>query len=388
MSLTCCVRISATLQPIRKTVRIGRDALAMWKSLAARSFRAARTSTMGGENRRWLAPSATPWDDKDEDALNPAERLVMACHRDIYEYRHAPASLEGEAAFFNGYPRESCPRCGSPEIGGNGHDRNGVRRWRCRGCGRSFTPMTGTIFESHKIPVADWTEFLLEMVSFESLKGITRSNRRSETTPPYWLAKLFAIISGIQDEVVLSGNVQIDEKYYPLSDADQKRKADGTKLRGLSRNQICVAVGIDESGKSFCSRLGLGKPSEARTRAAYAKHIEEGSHLIHDMERSHRVLVRELSLTDEAHNSKLLKSLPDKENPLGDVNRLCFFLELFLNSHSGFDRAKLDGYLDLFHIMMNDPEEKMEKAAFILDRAMSYPYTLKYRTFYAKKTRS
>ena len=365
-----------------------RGALAMWKSLVPRPIRAARTSTMRGDEERWLAPSATPWDDADEDSLGPAETLVMECHRDLYRYRHAGASLEGEADFFNAYVREACPRCGSREIEGNGKDPNGIRRWRCRSCRRSFSVTAGTIFESHRIPVADWTEFLLEMFSYESLKGITRSNRRSETTPPYWLAKLFAVLAGIQDDVVLSGNVQIDEKYYPLSDKDQQRKADGTKPRGLSKNQICIAIGCDGKGRSFFSRLGLGKPSESRTRAAYASHIQKGSHLIHDMERSHKVLVRELDLTEEAHNSKLIKTLPDKENPLCEVNELCYLLELFLNSHSGFDGSRLEGYLDLFYVMMNPPNEKMEKAAYVLDRAMRFPYTLRYREYYRKKTSS
>ena len=42
---------------------------------------------MRGDKERWLAPSATPWDDADVNSLGPAETLVMACHRDIYRYR-------------------------------------------------------------------------------------------------------------------------------------------------------------------------------------------------------------------------------------------------------------------------------------------------------------
>lgn len=166
--------------------------------------------------KRWLAPSATPWDGTDEASLNPAEAIVMACHRDMYEYRHANGSPEGEADFFNGYPRDKCPLCGSNRIKGNGFDRHGVRRWRRNACGKSFTPMTGTIFQGHKLPVADWTEFLIEVFAYESVNGMTRSNRRSDTTLPYWMAKLFAALEGIQDGVVLSGTVQIDEKYYPV----------------------------------------------------------------------------------------------------------------------------------------------------------------------------
>lgn len=320
---------------------------------------------MRGSEGRWLAPSATPWDDAGERSLGPAETLVMACHRDLHGCRHAGASP-----------------------GGDGRDRNDIRRWRCRSCKRSFSVTTGTIFESHRMPAADWTEFLLEMLSCESLKGIARSNRRSETTPPYWLAKLFAVLAGTRDCVVLSGNVWIDEKYYPLSGKDQRRKADGTKPRGLSRNQIRVAIGCDGKGRSFFSRLGLGKPSESRTRAAYAGHIQRGSHLARDMEGSHEVLVREPGLTEEAHDPRRTRTLPDKENPLHEASELCYLPGLFLNSHSGFDRARLEGYLDLFHVMMNPPDEKMEKAACVLDRAMRFPYTLRYREYYRKKTSS
>lgn len=341
---------------------------------------------MSGEKRRWLAPSGTPWDDCDEASLGPAETIVMACHRDIYEYRHAGASLEGEAGFFNAYERDACPRCGSREVKRRGHDPNGIRRWECKSCGRSFTPATGTIFESRKIPVADWTEFLVELFSYESINAMTRANRRSDTTLPYWMAKLFAVLGCVQDGVVLSGDVQIDEKYYPIARADQALGKDGTRLRGLSRNQICIAVGC-AAGRSIFVEAGRGKPSKARVWDAYGAHIAEGSHLIHDKERSHAVLVDKLGLHSTAHDSREISKLPDKENPLREVNRLCFLLELFLNSHSGFGREKLGGYLDLFHVMMNPPEDKMEKAALVLDRAMSIPKSLAFREFYAKKSR-
>ena len=105
------------------------------------------------------------------------------------------------------------------------------------------------------------------------------------------------------------------------------------------------------------------------------------------MEGAHDILVAKLGLDNVVHNSKLIKQLPDKENPLRDVNRLCYQLELFLNSHSGFDRDDLDGYPDLFHVMMNDPVDKMEKAAMVLDRAMRYPKTLTFREFYGLEAR-
>jgi hypothetical protein len=341
---------------------------------------------MCAKKRPYVAPSATPWDDRCEDGLNPAERIVKSCHHDIYRYRHAPSTLEGEAEFFNAYPRVACPLCGSPHIESKGHHPNGVRRWRCNFCKGCFTPATGTIFENRKLPVADWTEFLLETFSFESISGITRANRRSATTAPYWMAKLFAVLGGVQDGTVLSGTVQIDEKLYPLAAKDQPLMPDGSRMPGgFSKSRICIGVGCDDNGRSVFRREGLGKTSGAKTLAAFGSHIAPGSTLVHDKENGHNKLVRELGLTSMAYDSREICKLPDRDNPLRKVNRLCFLLKLFLNAHSGFDRDDLDGYLDIFWVMMNPPEHKMEKAAFVLNRAMHNPKSLAYREFYKKK---
>ena len=245
------------------------------------------------------------------------------------------------------------------------------------------------VFDGRKLPVADWTEFLLEVFSYGSLAGAARSGRRSATTPPYWLAKLLAVLEGVQEGAVLAGRVEIDEMMYPLPLADQPRMPDGSKVPGgFSKGKHCIGIGCDGSGAAVFADEGLGKTSGARTLAAFGGHVARGSTLVHDMENGHNRLVRELGLRSERHNSKLIKRLPDPENPLAAVNRLCYLLRLFLDSHTGFDRTRLGGYLDLFWVMMNPPRDKMEKAAFVLDRAMRNPKTLRYRDFYARSPSS
>ena len=122
----------------------------------------------------------------------------------------------------------------------------------------------------------------------------------------------------------------------------------------------------------FCN-IEFNILNKTRVWDAYGPHIAEGPHLIHDMERSHAVPVEKLGLRSTAYGSKEISKLPDKDDPLHDVNRLCFLLELFLNSHSGFGRERLGGYLDLFHVMMNPPADKIKKATLVLNRAMSIP---------------
>lgn len=134
---------------------------------------------------RWHAPSAsaTPWDGADESSLTPAQRLVMGWQREQYAWHRRPGG-DANAQFFNGYEREACPRCGSGAIVRYSHDGRGARRWRRRSCGRTFTPVTGTIFEDRKLSVGGWAEMLLEIMSYESVASIVRRDRRSPTTPP------------------------------------------------------------------------------------------------------------------------------------------------------------------------------------------------------------
>lgn len=334
---------------------------------------------MSGDKRKRPAPSATPWDDVPEDELTPAQSLVAESHRSIYAFRHE--AFAGDAGFFNGYPREVCPSCGGG-LAKAGLNNSGIQRYRCAECGAVSTPVTGTIFDNRKLPVSAWVDFILQAISYESVAAMTREDRRAETTPPYWMAKLFAVLEGIQDDTVLSGTVWLDETYWPVAAKDAVRRPDGKLPRGLSRNQICIGVAIDDSGHVYASREGLGKTSKSKTWEAFGSHIGKGSKLVHDMEGAHDILVSKLGLESERHNSKLLKGVPDELNPLGPVNRVCFLLKRFLKSHSGFDRDDLPGYLDLFSVAVNAPEDKLEKVAMVLDRAMRCPKTLRFRDFY------
>lgn len=334
--------------------------------------------------KRWHVPSAsaTPWDGIGDDDLTPSQIVVRDSHRDVYEFRHRALSEVGDAGFLNGYARDRCPRCGCDRIQRWGREQGGVQRYMCRGCRRTFTPSTGTIFEDHKLPVADWVEFMVQAFGFESLEAMTREDRRSGTTMPWWMAKLFLVLRGVQDGVVLSGEVQIDEKMHPLAAKDRAGGRAG--MGAYSKDKVCIAVGCDDAGRSLMVRAGLGKLSKSRCWDAYGGHIERGSTLVHDRENAHSVLVDRLALKSVSYRSADLKGIDDRRNPLSRVNHMHFLLKEFMHRHSGFDRDRIDDWLNLFSVIVNPPDSRLEKAAMVLDRAMSLPVTLPYREYYGQ----
>lgn len=188
-----------------------------------------------------------------------------------------------------------------------------------------------------------------------------------------------------QNTIILKGNkVFIDETFFPVIESKKVLK-DGKQLRGLSRNQYCIGVGYDGT-HTIAILEGTGKPSQPKTLATFLNHIESGSHIIHDKEKSHKILIKELSLTDEVYDAVECKKLKDKDNPLDPINKQCFYLQKFLKSHSGFNRNDIQDYLNLYCFIVNPPNNKLEKIEKLLSSALCSAKTLKYREYYSSKS--
>lgn len=294
-----------------------------------------------------------------------------------YEDRHPKLKDDGESKMINCYKPTKCPFCSSEHFVQKRYDSIGIQRYQCK-CGKYFKPTTGTIFDSRKIPVSEWIEYCLNIFRYVSLNADSWNNRNAISTSKYWLEKLFLTIENTQNDVVLEGEVWLDETYYSIIMRDRERDENGNLLRGLSRNQICIGVVTDKK-HTVCIMEGYGKPSQKRSYEAFKSHIKSGSVLIHDKENTHKKLVETLSLKSVCYASKDMKNLADSENPLDPVNRIHCLLKMFLNAHSGFNRDDLQNYLNLYSFVINPPSDHLEKVEKIINLVFENPKSLKYR---------
>jgi len=189
----------------------------------------------------------------------------------------------------------------------------------------------------------------------------------------------------VQDNIILSGTIWLDETFYRVRSGDVEYNGDGSKLRGISKNQIRIGVATNKMYTVFLVE-GTGKPSQKKTYETFASHIAPNSTLIHDKEFAHKKLVKELALNSVSYASKDLKGLLDKDNPLYPVNRAHVILKMFLNAHSGFMRGDMQGYLNLFSFVTNPPDDMLEKVELVIKRVFDNPKTLRYRDFYGLNT--
>jgi len=321
----------------------------------------------------------TPWDGVND--LTETQAFLRQHYAVHYAERHRTLGDSGEADMINSYIPAKCPFCVSEKFKKSGRTQSGVQRYMC-GCGKTFLPTTGTIFDEHRVSISEWMEYCLNLFRHVSITADSWNNKNAFTTSRYWLQKLFLTLESVQDRIVLTDCVWLDETFYSVRSEDILRKENGDKLRGLSQNQICIGVATDKKNSLFLVE-GTGKPSQKKTLHAFRNHIQPGSTLIHDGEAAHEKLVLELSLKSVTYTSKDLKGLPDKENPMNPVNRAHAILKKFLYNHSSFDRDDLQGYLNLFAFVTNPPDNLLEKVELVIKTAFENPKSLRYRDFYS-----
>lgn len=291
--------------------------------------------------------------------------------------RHPQLVETGEAEMINSFVPTHCPYCGSEQFVKRGLSANRVQRYCCS-CGRTFLPTTHTIFDGHKISISEWMEYCLNLFRYVSINADSWNNKNAFSTSQYWLKKLFLALENCQQSIILSGTVWLDETYYPVVNSQIDRKEDGSKYRGLSHNQICIGAATDKRN-IICFVEGVGKPSQRKSFNAFSSHIAPGSTLVHDKESTHKKLVSALNLISQEYSANELKGLKDCDNPLDPVNDLHDSLKKFLNAHSGFNRDRLQDYLNLYTFVRNPPSELLEKVEEIMKLAFQNPKFLRYR---------
>ena len=169
-----------------------------------------------------------------------------------------------------------------------------------------------------------------------------------------------------------------------LIQTDLTTLKDGNKLRGISKDKICVAVATDGFQTIILSE-NTSKPSSKSTLDTMKCHIKPKSKLIHDGEHSHQVLIDELNLEEEFVKSSYQEYLNEKDNPLTPINKIHSYIKKFMRNHEGFSRDNLQDWMNLISFILNDPENRYDKLKIFLKLAISSPKRVKYRDVMSKK---
>ena len=140
-----------------------------------------------------------------------------------------------------------CPHCASEGAVSRGMAR-GLRRYQCKGCGRTFNALSGTPLSGlhHK---ERWLSFGASLAKGETVKASAARCDVAVSTAFRWRHLMF-LAAARSDSEVLKGIVEADETYVLESrkgarglGRKARRRGGKAKKRGLSREQVPVSHG-------------------------------------------------------------------------------------------------------------------------------------------------
>lgn len=243
-----------------------------------------------------------------------------------------------------------CPHCGTGGAVCRGTAR-GLRRYRCKDCGKSFNALTGTPLSGlrHK---ERWLDFGQSLADGETVVASSERCAVAISTAFRWRHRfLQATKTGV---VKLRGIVEADETFVLSShkgarNLDRKPRKRGGKAskRGLSDEQVPVLVAADRTGATISAVL----PSVCADaiKEVLQPVLDKDALLVTDGCTSYPSCAAAMGISHEVVNQSSGERVRG-ELHIQTVNSRHERLKTFLRRHRGIATKYLDSYLRWFHL--------------------------------------
>ena len=219
----------------------------------------------------------------------------------------ARAGLAAELIETARAPKLACPRCAGEALYRDGH-ANGLQRFRCRACGRTFNSLTGTPLARlrHKDKWLDYCKTLRDPATTVRKSADQLGVHRCTTFR--WRHRMLTLPQ--QDsQAPLQGIVEADEMYVLESckgsrglDRPARRRGGRAGKRGISREQVCILVARDRDGRTHDAVTGKGPVTAAQLATHLAPALGEDVLLVTDSHAAYGAFARRHGITHEKVN--------------------------------------------------------------------------------------
>jgi len=190
-------------------------------------------------------------------------------------------------------PHLMCPRCQGAKLYRHGQ-ANGLQRFRCRSCGRTFNSLAGTPLarRRHKNKWLDYCATLLDPATTVRRSANTVSVHRN--TAFRWRHRMLDW-PRLDRQTPLTGIVEADEMYLLESHKGARkltrparRRGGRASKRGISQEQVCILVARDRSGRTHDAIPGKGPVTAAQLRVHLAPVLAPDALLVTDSHAAYR----------------------------------------------------------------------------------------------------
>ena len=242
----------------------------------------------------------------------PALAARIATEADAYK-------LLEELRWPGGQP-DSCPQCGAgerfyflaPKDGGETRKtRTGAdtarRLWKCAGCRKKFSVLTGNVFHGSKIPVRTWLFVVLELSASKngvSAREIERKYNLTAKTAWFMLHRLREAMRPEAGTELFGGAVQVDETWIGGEPRNRHRNDPREKPRayGTSDKQPIVSL-VHYETRSVHSRVVADVTARTLLPAIQEVMDTKRTHLHTDSARAYQQIAGEFAAHEFVNHS-------------------------------------------------------------------------------------
>ena len=288
-----------------------------------------------------------------------------------------------------------CPYCHSINIVKNGHSEKKVQRYKCKTCSHRFSDTTNTMCNHSKLTYDTWLKYFECMTDKLSIRKTAKKLKLNKNTVFSMRHKVLNALKIFRENTILSGEIQIDEKYESINLKGTKkskmpryskhRKSNGGSKRGISDHQVCIASAIDENDHIYFKIVGNGPITSDMVVNAFQNKIKEKSIMITDCKSSYEKYAKDNQLKLEQIKSGTYQNLNGYN--LSEINGLHSNLENFMKPFIGVSTKHLQGYLDWFVYQkyLNYTVEILKQPKTLMNYVISQSTTITIANIYAKE---
>ena len=243
------------------------------------------------------------------------------------------------------------PHCASAGAVSRGKAR-GLRRYRCKACGKTFGALTGTALSGlhHK---ERWLAFGASLGEGETIREAAERCGIAPSTAFRWRHRFLEAVRQAPDR--LAGIVEADETFVLESrkgerklDRKPRRRGGKARKRGLSREQVPVLVAADRAGATLSQTLpALNAKS---VKEALEPVVARDALLVSDANRCYPPVAAALDIPHESINGAAGERVRGALH-IQTVNSRHSQIKGFLRGFSGIATKYLDSYLRWFHLI-------------------------------------
>lgn len=215
---------------------------------------------------------------------------------------HAESAVERLEAQFLEAPK--CPHCAHERLYRQGRV-DGLQRYRCLGCRKTFNALTGTPLRRlrHK---SKWLPYLKAILDSLTVRAVAREVSVHRTTSFRWRHRFLDWVKEDRPSH-MQGITEADETYMLESmkgsrelPRPARKRGEAAKQRGTSKEQVCILVARDRSGQTLDIVTGRGPVSKAQLHECLAPVLDRDGLLVSDGNPSYHYFAKEQGITHEA----------------------------------------------------------------------------------------